>query len=156
MSKKGNSIDQELYSRQIYVLGEEAMKKMNESSVLLIGMKGVGVEIAKDIILAGVHNVSIYDNEKVEYSNLSSNFYLNENDIGKPRAQACFAKLNDLNPYVSVSVCNEELSDSCLSKYRVIVVTEGSLELKLRISKFCHEHNICFILSECCGVFSRV
>lgn len=156
MSNKSNTIDQELYSRQIYVLGEEAMKKMNESSVLLIGMKGVGVEIAKDIILAGVHNVSIYDNELVEYSNLCSNFYLSENDIGKPRAVACFQKLNDLNPYVNVCVCNEELTDSCLSKYRVIVITEGKNDLKMRISKFCHEHNICFILSECCGVFSRL
>lgn len=40
-----NSIDESLYSRQLYVLGEEAMKKMNASSALIIGMKGLGVEI---------------------------------------------------------------------------------------------------------------
>lgn len=38
-------IDESLYSRQLYVLGEEAMKKMNASSALIIGIKGLGVEI---------------------------------------------------------------------------------------------------------------
>ena len=41
------TIDESLYSRQLYVLGEEAMKKMNASSALIIGMKGLGVEIGK-------------------------------------------------------------------------------------------------------------
>lgn len=39
------AIDESLYSRQLYVLGEEAMKKMTSSSALIVGMKGLGVEI---------------------------------------------------------------------------------------------------------------
>ena len=39
------TIDESLYSRQLYVLGEDAMKKMGHSSALIIGMKGLGVEI---------------------------------------------------------------------------------------------------------------
>lgn len=38
-------IDKELYSRQLYVLGEEAMKKMIKSKILIIGLNGNGVEI---------------------------------------------------------------------------------------------------------------
>lgn len=41
----GDSIDEGLYSRQLYVLGHEAMKKMANSNVLVVGMKGLGVEI---------------------------------------------------------------------------------------------------------------
>lgn len=40
-------IDEGLYSRQLYVLGHEAMRKMNASDVLICGMNGVGVEIGK-------------------------------------------------------------------------------------------------------------
>ncbi|CAC5382570.1 UBE1L2 [Mytilus coruscus] len=47
-------IDDSLYSRQRYVLGDHAMKKMASSSVLVYGMGGVGIEIAKNIVLAGV------------------------------------------------------------------------------------------------------
>lgn len=47
-------IDEGLYSRQLYVLGKEAMLKMQNANVLVIGLNGLGVEIAKNIALAGV------------------------------------------------------------------------------------------------------
>ena len=44
MSKE---IDENLYSRQLYVLGHEAMKRMAISDVLIVGLNGVGVEVGK-------------------------------------------------------------------------------------------------------------
>lgn len=38
-------IDESLYSRQLYVLGHEAMKRMSESNILICGLGGLGVEI---------------------------------------------------------------------------------------------------------------
>lgn len=38
-------IDEGLYSRQLYVLGHEAMRQMSISNVLIVGMNGLGVEI---------------------------------------------------------------------------------------------------------------
>ena len=58
-------IDESLYSRQLYVLGHEAMKKMQSSDVLISGMGGLGVEIAKNVILGGVKSVTLHDTEKV-------------------------------------------------------------------------------------------
>lgn len=40
-----DAIDESLYSRQLYVLGEEAMKKMSKSSVLIAGLGPTGVEV---------------------------------------------------------------------------------------------------------------
>ena len=54
-------IDESLYSRQLYVLGHEAMKRMGASHVLIVGLKGLGVEIAKNIALAGVKSLTLYD-----------------------------------------------------------------------------------------------
>ena len=42
---KNGDIDESLYSRQLYVLGHEAMKRMGSSHVLIAGMRGLGVEI---------------------------------------------------------------------------------------------------------------
>ena len=39
------AIDEGLYSRQLYVLGHEAMRKMNSTNVLIAGAGGLGVEI---------------------------------------------------------------------------------------------------------------
>lgn len=44
-SSQGHTIDEGLYSRQLYVLGHEAMKRMSASNVLIIGLKGLGIEI---------------------------------------------------------------------------------------------------------------
>src|SRR5690242_17354766 len=78
-------IDESLYSRQLYVLGHEAMKRMSASNVLVVGLKGLGVEIAKNIALAGVKSLSLYDPSAVAISDLSSQFFLREEDIGKAR-----------------------------------------------------------------------
>ena len=55
-----------------YVLGHEAMRKMGTTNVLISGMKGLGVEIAKNVILAGVKSVTIHDPEEVKIEHLSS------------------------------------------------------------------------------------
>lgn len=38
-------LDEELYNRQLYVMGHAAQRRMAASSVLIIGLGGVGVEI---------------------------------------------------------------------------------------------------------------
>ena len=74
-------IDESLYSRQLYVLGHEAMRKMAQSNVLISGMRGLGVEIAKNVILGGVKSVALHDQGVAEYMDLSSQFYLTEADV---------------------------------------------------------------------------
>ena len=58
-SKDG--IDESLYSRQLYVLGHDAMRRMQNADVLISGLGGLGVEIAKSIILGGVKSVTLHD-----------------------------------------------------------------------------------------------
>lgn len=67
-----HEIDESLYSRQLYVLGHDAMKRMLSSSVLLLGMGGLGVEIAKNLVLAGVHSLVIYDETLVTIQDFGS------------------------------------------------------------------------------------
>ena len=42
---KNGDIDESLYSRQLYVLGHEAMRRMGSSHVLIAGLRGLGAEI---------------------------------------------------------------------------------------------------------------
>lgn len=46
---KNGDIDESLYSRQLYVLGHEAMKRMGSSHVLVAGLRGLGVEIGRPL-----------------------------------------------------------------------------------------------------------
>ena len=51
--QKQVALDEGLYSRQLYVMGHDAQRRMGESDVLLIGLEGLGVEIG--IFCWGMH-----------------------------------------------------------------------------------------------------
>ena len=72
------------------------MKKLIHLKILIVGLRGLGVEIAKNIILAGPNHVSIFDPEIVKINDLGANFYLSIDDIKnqKRRDEACLKKLS--------------------------------------------------------------
>ena len=53
-------------------MGHDAMRKMQKSNILICGMGGLGAEIAKNVILAGVKSVTLYDQKNVTYEDLST------------------------------------------------------------------------------------
>lgn len=97
-------IDESLYSRQLYVLGHEAMKRMGASNVLIVGLKGLGVEVSKNIALAGVKSLTLYDPAPVQLADLSSQFFLKPEDVGKPRDEVTAPRVAELNAYTPVKV----------------------------------------------------
>ncbi|KAK4191980.1 hypothetical protein QBC35DRAFT_485256 [Podospora australis] len=152
-------IDESLYSRQLYVLGHEAMKRMGASNILIVGQKGLGVEIAKNIALAGVKSLTLYDPAPVAIADLSSNFFLRPDDVGKPRDQVTAPRVAELNAYTPVHVHNSPSLSENLSqfdKYQVVVLTNAPLALKLTIGDYCHSKGIYFVATESAGLFANV
>ena len=159
-----NQIDESLYSRQLYVLGHEAMLRMQQANVLIIGLRGLGVELAKDVILAGVKSVTLWDNQAVQISDLGSQFFLLESDIGKSRAKSCIKKLAELNDYVPVRLMEDPLdtlSDAkladLLKNFQVVALCDPlSLEFELKINSICHNSGIAFISASVRGLAGKV
>ncbi|KAJ3153574.1 SPS-sensor component ptr3 [Geranomyces variabilis] len=147
------TIDEGLYSRQLYVLGHDAMKKMSNSNVLIVGLKGLGVEIAKNVILAGVKSVTLHDPHPVHISDLASQFFLYKEDIGKPRAEVTAPRIAELNSYVPVSVLSGEITAEKLAHYQVVVCTETSLETQLFINDVTSKNGAAFIAADIRGLF---
>ena len=48
-------------SHQIYSLGKETQLRIMSSSVLVLGVYGLGVGVAKNLLLRGVRTLEIYD-----------------------------------------------------------------------------------------------
>ena len=122
------SINTKLYSHQISTFGLEDMIKISKLRVLVSGLRGVGAESAKNLILTGVNSVVLHDDNIVSLTDLGSNFCLNEQDIGiKTRADASLNKLQEISYGVKVSVHKGELLPSFLLSFDVIVLTETNL-----------------------------
>uniref|UniRef100_A0A8C2PVS7 E1 ubiquitin-activating enzyme n=1 Tax=Cyprinus carpio TaxID=7962 RepID=A0A8C2PVS7_CYPCA len=158
MAKNGNDaeIDEGLYSRQLYVLGHEAMKRMQISNILISGLRGLGVEIAKNVILGGVKSVTLHDQGVAEWKDLSSQFYLREEDLGKNRAEVSQLRLAELNSYVPVTSFTGALTNEYLTKFQVVVLTNSSLDEQIRIGDFCHSNGIKLIVADTRGLFGQL
>jgi len=155
-AKGGGEIDEDLHSRQLAVYGRESMRKMAATAVLVCGAGGLGVEVAKNVILAGVRAVTIHDSATVALADLGANFYLADADFGKNRAWACANQLQELNTAVAVSASAEDLSEAYLAGFNVVVYTLGDQREAARIDSFCHHHDppIAFIWSQVAGLFA--
>jgi ubiquitin-activating enzyme E1 len=153
MQQEEGKINTNLYSRQIGTYGIETMGKLIKMNVLIVGLRGLGVETAKNLILAGPRSVTLYDPTPVQWGDLSSNFYCREEHIGKTtRADASFTKLQELNPYVKVQVISSlTLEDH--AHYNVVCYTEifENIEKVIEVDEFCRARGIGFILSTTFG-----
>ena len=153
MATSEEKVDTNLYSRQIGTFGMETMGKLIKMKILIVGLRGLGVETAKNTILAGPHEVQLYDPELVKINDLGGNFYLTEADVGKKRRdEASITQLSELNPYVHVSIMQGDLMAN-ITKFNVIVITEVMEKEKLiEIDEICRKNKIAFIYSAILGL----
>ena len=133
------------------------MRRMQASNILICGMGGLGVEIAKNVVLGGVKSVTIHDTENVTYEDFSTQFFLHESDIGKNRAVATQSLLAELNTYVPVHVLpSRPLNVENLKSYQVVVLTSSSTDEQLEFGKYCHENGIKLIVAQTRGIFGQI
>lgn len=158
IERSSPDIDEDLHSRQLAVYGRETMRRLFASNILVSGMQGLGAEIVKNLVLAGVKSVTLHDEGTVELWDLSSSFVFSEDDVGKNRALASLPKLQELNNSVVVSALTTELTKEHLAGFQVVVFTDISLEKAIDFDDFCHNHQppIAFIKTEVRGLFGSV
>lgn len=158
-SNSNGEIDESLYSRQLYVLGHEAMKRMGSSHILIAGLRGLGVEIAKNIALAGVKSLTLFDPKPAAIQDLSSQFFLHPEDVGKARADVTAPRVSELNPYTPVGIhpAKDLTSDlEQLKKYQVVVLTDTPFKDQLKIADFCHNNGIFVVITDIYGLFGSI
>ena len=89
--------DAERYTRQINYftefLGEEekgqlAQKKLFNAKVIILGCGAVGGDIAGELAMAGVRNLTLYDSDVVEASDVTRHIYYTDSSIGKKKTEA--------------------------------------------------------------------
>ena len=79
-----------LYDRQLRLWGIEAQNRMRKANILLITMKALGNEVAKNLVLAGIGSLTVLDPDVVTQSDVATQFFVTEEDIGKNVPSNCF------------------------------------------------------------------
>eukprot|EP00658_Telonema_sp_P-2_P013239 TRINITY_DN15010_c0_g2_i6.p1 TRINITY_DN15010_c0_g2~~TRINITY_DN15010_c0_g2_i6.p1 ORF type:complete len:1161 (-),score=378.85 TRINITY_DN15010_c0_g2_i6:31-3513(-) len=146
------------FSRQIGAYGLEAMLKLVKMKVLVVGVRGVGIEVCKNTALAGVAAMTLHDPEPVAIQDLGTNFFLTEEDLNRPRAEVCAVKVQDLNDSCTVEATSGELTEDLVKQHGVMVFTQGTQDEAIRWDNFCREQKppISFVRCITSGVFGSV
>lgn len=63
--------------------------------------------------------MTVHDKKAVKLTDLATQFYLTEEDVGKNRAEACKEKLQELNTSVAVSSSSADLNEAFLKGFKV-------------------------------------
>ena len=122
------------------------MNKITKLKILIQGIRGLGIEICKNIILAGPQHVTIFDDKKITREDLGANFYVEEKDIGLRRDEISLKKLSELNNLVKCDYLKEGKLVEHIKEYDIIVVTEiVELEDLIKINEICFENKKGFI-----------
>ena len=133
------------YSKQIMLpqIDVEGQQKIIDSTMLIIGMGGLGSPTALYLAAAGVGHLIIADFDQVELSNLQRQIIHRTADIGEDKVDSAKVKLLELNPNITVTVANEIMhSDNLASLIKdVDIVLDGTdnFESRFEINKACVE-----------------
>jgi tRNA A37 threonylcarbamoyladenosine dehydratase len=103
-------------SRTRLLLGEEDLKKLKDSRVLVVGLGGVGGFAAEMICRAGVGTITIADGDTVHVTNRNRQLAALKSNEGKPKAGVLAERMLDINPDLKLTVINEYLRDERMAE----------------------------------------
>ena len=147
-----------LYDRQIRLWGMKAQEKIRSANILLITMKALANEIAKNLVLAGIGSLTINDHAVVSEADLGAQFFLSaeEGHLAQNRALAASAALQRLNPRVKVVVDTDDIRSkhsSFYSSFDIIIATDLDADTLNVINTATRIHNRKFYAAGSHGLY---
>jgi adenylyltransferase/sulfurtransferase len=138
--------DQDLlrYSRQIILpeVGIEGQQALLDSTMLLIGVGGLGSPSAMYLAAAGVGHLIIADFDKVELSNLQRQVIHHTDDIGEFKVDSAKAKMLSINPDVKITTVkdlDENNLNAWVEKSDIVLDGTDNFDTRFKINKACVE-----------------
>lgn len=146
----------DLYDRQIRLWGLESQKKLRAADVLLINVRALGAEIAKNILLSGIKSLTFLDDGTVTQEDLMTNFLLPRDSLGKNVAEAVLDRARNLNSMVQISADSQSVNDKdqmFYKKFTLIVATRLPTEQLISINQICRQNGTQFLCGDVFGLF---
>lgn len=92
-------------------MGEEGLKRLKMSSVLVVGLGGVGAYAAEMICRAGVGSMTIVDGDTVHATNRNRQLAALKSTEDLSKAEVMGQRLKDINPDIRLTVIAEYIKD---------------------------------------------
>ena len=152
-----------VYDRQLRVWGVEAQRRLGASRILVAGLTGLAAEACKNVALAGVGALVLYDDGAPAVDAAPGNF-LAASGLADAAgtadadaltvANATAATLREMNPFGEISILPgpSDLSGidaAAVKGFDAVLVTGCSLAVAERINDACRDAGASFFYGEC-------
>ncbi len=89
--------------RTEFLIGKEAIEKLDKSKVVVLGVGGVGSFVIEGLVRSGVGDITIVDNDIVDITNMNRQIHANLNTVGKSKVEVMKDRILSINPNCNVT-----------------------------------------------------
>ncbi len=136
-----------MFDRLIPLIGEENLKKIKNTNILLIGIGGVGGFTLEALVRSGFQNITIIDGDTIDESNLNRQIITNNKNIGNLKGEEASKRYLSINCNLNLKILNifltkENFSKYINEKYDYIIDACDSLNIKVELIKYAQKNSI--------------
>lgn len=134
-----------MFDRLINLIGENNFKLIKNKKVLLVGVGGVGGFTLEALIRSGIHNITIYDDDAIELSNLNRQIISSLNNIGNKKIDEAIKRAKSINNEINIFGYTEKISEKNIEdigKFDYIIDACDDLKAKVLLIKYALKNNI--------------
>ena len=141
------------FHKQSLLIGEEKTKKLMDSSVIILGLGGVGGFAVEGLTRAGIGTITLVDFDTIDITNLNRQIIATHSSIGKDKTNLFKERILDINPNATVNIHNLKVTPENVKtlfdhiKYDYIVDAIDTISAKLALIEISKEKNIPIISS---------
>lgn len=147
----------EQFSRTEKVIGKEKVNLLKGTSVLVVGVGGVGGMCVEMLARSGIGNISLIDYDTFECSNLNRQILSTIDNIGESKVAIAKKRINSINPNCNIKTYNYKIDvnfSGLEEKVDYIVDACDDIKAKIVLIKYALNNDIKII--SCCGTGNRM
>ena len=140
------------FSRTEILIGNKGLEKLHKSTVMILGIGGVGSFTAEALARAAVGYLILVDNDDICLTNINRQLHALHSTIGKTKVEVMKQRILEINPQVKVETIKEFYSAANAErllgrKLDYVVDAIDSVSSKVNLVKECLMRNIPVISS---------
>lgn len=131
------------------LLGKESVKKLQQSTVMVVGCGAVGSFAIESLARCGVGHIILIDFDVIEESNINRQLFALNSTIGKPKVMVAAQRIADINPKIKVDTFNMFFDENTVLDVKPDFVIDAidTVPSKIALYKWCSDNDIPFISS---------
>ncbi|MEZ5986323.1 MAG: HesA/MoeB/ThiF family protein [Hyphomonas sp.] len=120
-------------------IGGPGVQKLRAAHVSIIGAGALGGPCALYLAAAGIGRIELWDDDRVERSNLQRQIQFTEQDIGALKADVLAARLRAMDPSIKVDVVAERFREDAAPAGQVLVDASDNFPTRYALNRLAHQ-----------------